>query len=281
MYDHQAAQTPLHLNRSTLRYHPCMSDPIKSFRLDGKTILITGASSGIGAILARQFAAAGGRVALAARRVERLQALADELRATGAAVTTVALDVTRADMIATALAQIEAELGIVDVLINNAGVAQPASFLKTSAETLESTMATNFTAAWNLTAEIAKRLVAAKRGGSVINIASVLGLGVGPGYSAYSASKAALISLTRSLSLEFVRYGIRVNALAPGWFITEMNEAYFATDAGLDYLKRIPPGRAGQLGELVGPALLLASDAGSYVNGVVLPVDGGHHVALV
>ncbi|MFY8062272.1 MAG: SDR family NAD(P)-dependent oxidoreductase, partial [Usitatibacteraceae bacterium] len=128
-----------------------MSDPIKSFRLDGKTILITGASSGIGAMLARQFAAAGGRVALAARRVERLQALADELRATGAAVTTVALDVTRADMIATALAQIEAELGIVDVLINNAGVAQPASFLKTSAETLESTMATNFTAAWNLT----------------------------------------------------------------------------------------------------------------------------------
>jgi len=243
-----------------------MNDPIKSFRLDGKTILITGASSGIGAMLARQFAAAGGRVALAARRVERLQALADELKATGAAVTTVSLDVTRTDMIASALAQIEAELGVVDVLINNAGVAQPASFLKTSTEALESTMATNFTAAWNLTAEVAKRLVAAKRGGSVINIASVLGLGVGPGYSAYSASKAALISLTRSLALEFVRYGIRVNALAP---------------AGREYLKRIPPGRAGQLGELVGPALLLASDAGSYVNGVVLPVDGGHHVALV
>jgi len=109
----------------------------------------------------------------------------------------------------------------------------------------------------------------------------VLGLGVGPGYSAYSASKAALISLTRSLALEFVRHGIRVNALAPGWFVTEMNEAYFATDAGREYLKRIPPARAGQLPELVGPALLLASDAGSYVNGVVLPVDGGHHVALV
>jgi len=211
---------------------------------------------------------------------EYTQWLADELKATGAAVMTVALDVTRDDMIASALAQIEAELGVVDVLINNAGVAQPASFLKTSTETLESTMATNFTAAWNLTAEVAKRLVAAKRGGSVINIASVLGLGVGPGYSAYSASKAALISLTRSLALEFVRYGIRVNALAPGWFVTEMNEAYFATDAGRDYLKRIPPGRAGQLSELVGPALLLASDAGSYVNGVVLPVDGGHHVAL-
>jgi len=272
---------PLRLNVAALRYHPCMTDPIKSFRLDGKTSLITGASSGIGAMLARQFAAAGGRVALAARRVERLQVLADELKATGAAVTTVALDVTRTETIAAALGQIEAELGVVDVLINNAGVAQPASFLKTSREALDSTMTTNFTAAWHLTAEVAKRLVAAKRGGSVINIASVLGLGVGPGYSAYSASKAALISLTRSLALEFVRYGIRVNALAPGWFVTEMNEDYFATDAGREYLKRIPPGRAGQLSELVGPALLLASDAGSYVNGVVLPVDGGHHVALV
>ncbi|MGA1423699.1 MAG: SDR family NAD(P)-dependent oxidoreductase [Steroidobacteraceae bacterium] len=258
-----------------------MNDPTKSFRLDGKTILVTGASSGIGAMFARQFAAAGGRIALAARRIERLQSLADELKATGAAVTTVALDVTQTDKIAIALDQIEAELGIVDVLINNAGVAQPASFLKTSPEALESTMATNFTAAWHLTAEVAKRLVVAKRGGSVINVASVLGLGVGPGYSAYSASKAALISLTRSLALEFVRYGIRVNAIAPGWFVTEMNEAYFATDAGREYLKRIPPARAGQLPELVGPALLLASDAGSYVNGVVLPVDGGHHVALV
>lgn len=258
-----------------------MNDPIKSFRLDGKTILVTGASSGIGAMLSRQFAAAGGRIALAARRVDRLQSLADELRSTGTSVSTVALDVTRADLIVSALDQIQNELGVVDVLINNAGVAQPATFLKTSPEALESTMATNFTAAWNLTAEVAKRLVAAKRGGSIINIASVLGLGVGPGYAAYSASKAALISLTRSLSLEFVRYGIRVNALAPGWFVTEMNEAYFASDAGRDYLKRIPPGRAGDLKELVGPALLLASDAGSYVNGVVLPVDGGHHVALV
>lgn len=266
---------------TALRYHPGMIDPTKSFRLDGKTILVTGASSGIGAMLAKQFAAAGGQVVLAARRVERLQALADELKASGGSAMTVALDVTRADQIESALTEIEAQFGVVDVLINNAGVAQPASFLKTSAETLDSTMATNFTAAWNLTAEVAKRLVAAKRSGSVINIASVLGLGVGPGYSAYSASKAALISLTRSLALEFVRYGIRVNALAPGWFVTEMNEAYFATDAGREYLKRIPPSRAGQLSELVGPALLLASDAGSYVNGVVLPVDGGHHVALV
>lgn len=158
-----------------------MNDPTKSFRLDGKTILVTGASSGIGAMFAREFAAAGGRVALAARRVERLQSLADELRAAGASVTTVALDVTQTEKIASALDQIEADLGVVDILINNAGVAQPASFLKTSADTLDSTMATNFTAAWHLTAEVAKRLVAAKRGGSIINVASVLGLGVGPG----------------------------------------------------------------------------------------------------
>jgi NAD(P)-dependent dehydrogenase (short-subunit alcohol dehydrogenase family) len=123
--------------------------------------------------------------------------------------------------------------------------------------------------------------VAARKPGSIINVASVLALGAGPGYAAYSASKAALVSMTRSLALEFVRYRIRVNALAPGWFVTEMNRDYFATAAGEEYLKKIPPGRAGQLDELVGPALLLASDAGSYVNGVTLPVDGGHSVALV
>ncbi|MEO6400591.1 MAG: SDR family oxidoreductase, partial [Vicinamibacteria bacterium] len=101
------------------------------------------------------------------------------------------------------------------------------------------------------------------------------------GYSSYSASKAALIQLTRTMALEFVRHGIRVNALAPGWFISEMNQDYFATEAGQEYIKRMPPGRTGEMSELIGPLLLLASDAGSYINGAVLPVDGGHHVALV
>jgi NAD(P)-dependent dehydrogenase (short-subunit alcohol dehydrogenase family) len=142
-------------------------------------------------------------------------------------------------------------------------------------------MATNFIAPWNICAEAAQRLVAAGKPGSIINVASVLALGAAPGYASYSASKGALVQMTRSLALEFVRHRIRVNALAPGWFVSEMNAEYFASDKGKAYIQRMPPGRTGELQELVGPALLLASDAGSYVNGVVLPVDGAHHAALV
>ena len=252
-----------------------------SFRLDGKVAMITGASSGIGARLAQSFAAAGAAVALVARRRDRLEALEQELLASGAQVVVVELDINDHAALPAAFASIEARLGVADVVINNAGIAAPATLLKTTADVLHDTMSTNFESAWHVTQEAARRLVAARKPGSIINVASVLALGAGPGYAAYSASKAALVSMTRSLALEFVRYRIRVNALAPGWFVTEMNRDYFATAAGEEYLKKIPPGRAGQLDELVGPALLLASDAGSYVNGVTLPVDGGHSVALV
>ncbi|MFM8518282.1 MAG: SDR family NAD(P)-dependent oxidoreductase [Nevskiaceae bacterium] len=259
-----------------------MTTPLlPDFRLDGKVALITGASSGIGARLAEGFAAAGATVVLAARREDRLQALAARLQSHGARAVPVALDVTDPAAIAQTFDRIAANIGIVDVLVNNAGIAEPHLYLKTTAESRDATFATNFTSAWDMSAEAAKRLIAAGRPGSIINITSVLGIGVGVGYSAYAASKAALAQLTRSMALEFVRHRIRVNALAPGWFVTEMNEQFFATAEGQDYLKKMPPGRAGQLDELVGPALLLASEAGSFVNGVVLPVDGAHHVALV
>lgn len=258
-----------------------MENPCARFGLDGKVALVTGASSGIGAEIARAFAAAGASVALAARRRERLEVLERELVATGAQAISVELDVTDHAALPAAFDLIEARLGIVDVVFNNAGIAAPATFLKTSPEAFRATMQTNFDSAWHITQEAARRLIAARKPGSIVNVASVLALGSGPGYSAYSASKAALVSLTESLALEFVRHRIRVNALAPGWFVTEMNRDYFATAAGEEYLKKIPPGRAGTLTELVGPALLLASDAGSYVNGITLPVDGGHAVALV
>jgi len=252
-----------------------------AFRLDGRVALVTGASSGIGQALALAFACAGARVALTARRADRLADLAARIGAEGGEAMAVALDVTDRAAIASAFDDVAAQFGTPDLILNNAGVAKPALFLKTDAATLDSTMATNFTAAWNVSQEAARRLVAEKRGGSIINITSVLGMGVAAGHAAYSASKAALAHATRAMALEFVRHGIRVNGIAPGWFVTEMNEDFFATDEGVAYLKKTPPGRAGRLEELVGPALLLASDAGSFVNGVILPVDGGHHTALV
>lgn len=258
-----------------------MTTAASSFRLEGRVALVTGASSGIGAALARGFAAAGAHVILAARRTDRTSALAKDIRALGQLADPVTLDVNDRASISAAFDLAIRLAGTPDIVINNAGIAEPALFLKTSDDSLQRVMQTNFFGAWNVCQEAASRLRAAQRPGSIINIASVLGLGVAPGYAAYSASKGALMMMTQSLAVEFVRFRIRVNAIAPGWFISEMNSAYFASEEGQAYIKRMPPGRTGELQELVGPALLLASDAGSYVNGVVLPVDGGHHAALV
>jgi NAD(P)-dependent dehydrogenase (short-subunit alcohol dehydrogenase family) len=256
-------------------------DPSARFRLDGRTALITGASSGIGAELARGLAAAGAHVVLGARRLERVQALAAAIAEQGGRALPVVLDVTDRNSIRAAFDTAEAQAGPVRVLVNNAGIAEPSSFLKTTDESLRRVMETNFFGAWNVAQEAAQRLAAAGHGGSIINVASVLGLGAAPGYASYAASKAALVHLTRNLALEFSARGIRVNAIAPGWFETEMNAEYFASEAGKAYASRIPGGRLGRLEELVGPVLLLASDAGAYVSGAILPVDHAHSVALV
>jgi NAD(P)-dependent dehydrogenase (short-subunit alcohol dehydrogenase family) len=255
--------------------------PPPTFRLDGCVALVTGASSGLGAAIAAGFAAAGAAVALAARREDRVSALAGRIAEAGGRAFPVRMDVNDLASIRQAFDATETALGRVGIIVNNAGIAEPKRFLATSEDSLERVMATNFYGAWNVSREGAARLVAADAPGSIINIASILGLGSAIGYASYAASKGALVQFTRTLALELVRHRIRVNALAPGWFNSEMTEAYFASDAGRAHIARMPPQRIGDPAELVGPALLLASEAGSYVNGVVLPVDGGHTVALV
>ncbi len=257
------------------------SDPTRAFRLDGRVALITGASSGVGATLATAFAAAGAHVILAARRLERIEERAAAIRAAGHLASAVSLDVTDRAAIDSVFDGVGRASGLIDIVVNNAGFAEPRTVLKTSHEVLQRTLDTNFLGAWDISRAAAQRLIAAGKPGSIINVASVLASGSAVGYGAYSASKAALLQLTTTLGLELFRHHIRVNALAPGWFVSEMNEAFFASPAGQAYRERIPPGRTGEMQELVGPALLLASDAGSYINATVLAVDGGHHAALV
>jgi len=245
----------------------------------GKVALVTGASSGLGAHFARVLAAAGATVAIAARRTGRLQSLVAELEASGAQAAAVAMDVTSAESVEQALATIESQLGVVTVLVNNAGVADAKYCLKVDEDNWDYTMEANLKGAWRVAIGVARRCEAAGQPGSIVNIASILGLRVGFGQSTYATSKAALVQLTKSMALELGGKGIRVNALCPGYFVTEMNESYLDSEAGRAMLAATPFGRSGNLAELDGPLLLLASDAGSFITGAAVPVDGGHLVS--
>lgn len=251
---------------------------IERFSLAGKVALVTGASSGIGYGLAKGLAGAGAGVVVAGRRADRLKELVEEIEGAGGQATAVKMDVTDRDSVDAAFAEGQARMGLMNVIINNAGVADPKGFLKVDEASRDFIMHTNFNGIWNVAQEGARRMVEAGQRGSIVNIASVLGLFVQRGQTAYCASKGAVIQLTRALAIDLMRYGIRVNAIAPGWFKTEINAEYFDSPAGQAYIKTMPAKRLGQLDELVGPVVLLASDASSFVNGVILPVDGAIHV---
>jgi NAD(P)-dependent dehydrogenase (short-subunit alcohol dehydrogenase family) len=247
--------------------------------LAGKTILVTGASSGIGAHLARVASAGGARVVLGARRVERLQRLAEEIREAGGEAIAVALDVTDRDSVETAFDAAETAFGVVDIVLNNAGIGNGQRVLEISEADWRAMLSTNLDGVWRVAQCAAQRLAMAGRPGSIVNIASMLGLRVGTGYSHYCAAKAGVVQLSKSLALELARYRIRVNAIAPGYFKTEMNDAYFDSDKGQAYIRdTVPMRRLGSLRELEGPFLLLASEAGAFMTGAVLAVDGGHLV---
>lgn len=250
---------------------------LPSLRLEGRRALVTGASTGLGLHFAEVLAAAGAEVVLAARRVDKLQAEAERLRATGARVHCVALDVTNGQSVKDAFADAEAELGgPVDILVNNAGVSGDSFFLNLEEEEWDFVVDTNLKGAYLVAREMAQRLVAAKQGGSIINIASILGFRVAAVLAPYCASKAGLVHLTKAMALELARYRIRVNAIAPGYIETDINRGYFDTEPGQKMLARIPMKRLGEKEELAGPLLLLASEAGAYMTGSVIEVDGGH-----
>lgn len=247
-----------------------------SFTIGDKIVLITGASSGLGRHFAEVCVEQGAAVAVAARRVDMLDELCKTLAERGGRVLPVALDVTDSASINAAVATVVGAWGGIDVLINNAGVALTQPVLDVTEQDWDTVLDTNLKGAWLVAQATAKAMIAAKRGGSIINIASITGLRVAGQIAPYAISKAGVIHLTKVLALELSRYGIRVNALAPGYIETELNRAFFASAAGQKLIGRIPQRRLGQLRELDGPLLLLASEAASYMTGSVIAVDGGH-----
>jgi NAD(P)-dependent dehydrogenase (short-subunit alcohol dehydrogenase family) len=251
-----------------------------SFPLAGKCALVTGASSGLGRHFAVTLAAAGAAVAVGARRLDRLQALAAEIGAAGGVAHPIVLDVTDATSVVTAFDEAEAALGPLDILINNAGVPSGSWFADTTDEEWRRVLDVNLDGVFRVGREAAKRMIDRRAGGAIVNIASVLGLGVLKTVAPYATSKAAVIQLTKTMALELARHRIRVNALAPGYIETELNADYLSSDAGLRMIARVPLGRAGQLGDLDGPLLLLVSDAGRYMTGSVIVVDGGQTLAI-
>jgi NAD(P)-dependent dehydrogenase (short-subunit alcohol dehydrogenase family) len=251
-----------------------------SFSLAGKCALVTGASSGLGWHFATVLAEAGAAVAVGARRLDRLQALAAEIGAAGGAAYPVELDVTDAASVVTALDAAEAALGPIDILINNAGVPSSSWFADTTDEEWRRVLDVNLDGVFRVGREVAKRMTDRGAGGAIVNIASVLGLGVLKTVASYATSKAAIIQLTKAMALELARHGIRVNALAPGYIETELNSEFLTSDAGRRMIARVPLARVGQLGDLDGPLLLLVSDAGRYMTGSVIVVDGGQTLAI-
>lgn len=250
------------------------------FSVAGRVALVTGASSGLGLHFARSLAAAGAKVALCARREERVAAEAERLRAAGAGAIGLRMDVGDGTSVEAAIDAAAAALGPIDILVNNAGITATRRFLELDAATWDSVIGTNLTGLMRVGQAVARRMAAGGRGGAIVNIASILGLRPAAQVAPYSAAKAGVISLTQTMAIELARHAIRVNALAPGYVETDLNAGFLAGPAGQGLLKRVPMRRFGRPDDLDGPLLLLVSDAGRFVTGVTLPVDGGHVLAL-
>ncbi len=261
-----------------------MGPPMKAselFSLDGRVALVTGASSGLGIQFARALADNGASVALVARRADRLATLKAEIEGKGGRAVAIEADVTDRAAMVRAFDAAEAAFGTATILVNNAGVAQhPLRVTDVSPEEWRRVLSVDLDAVFHNAQEAARRMLAAGKKGSIVNIASVLGFGVAKGTAAYAVAKAAVIQTTKALAVELAFKGVRVNAIAPGWFVTEINDKYLESEAGQALKRDIPMGRFGNPGELDGALLLLCSDAGSYMAGATIVVDGGQVVQI-
>ncbi len=241
--------------------------------LNGKAALVTGASSGLGAHFAELLARHGVAVTAAARREEAVRSVCDHIANEGGLADPLVMDVSDADSVQTALAGRR-----FDIVINNAGISTSASALDHDTATIDRIIDTNLKGAFHVAKAVAPAMREAG-GGAIVNVASILGLRVAGHVSAYAASKAGLVQLSRALALEWARFGIRVNALCPGYIETDLNRTFFATESGQALIRRIPQRRLGQMRDLDAPLLLLCSDAGRYITGTEIVVDGGHMVS--
>jgi NAD(P)-dependent dehydrogenase (short-subunit alcohol dehydrogenase family) len=249
------------------------------FDMTGKAVLITGASgNGLGRNFAEALAKAGATVVVAARREEPLKALADAIAASGGKAHAVKMDVTDMGSVRDGVAEAVRLTGGLDGLINNSGVVGRVPLLEQTAEAWKRIIDTNLNGVWAVGCEVARGMVERDKGGSIVNIGSLLSFRQSPGNTAYAVSKAAVVQLTQQMALEWTEHNIRVNALAPGYFETDLNRDFLRSEQGQKILKRIPMGRTGNLPELTGAMLLLLSDAGSYITGSTISVDGGHRV---
>jgi NAD(P)-dependent dehydrogenase (short-subunit alcohol dehydrogenase family) len=244
-------------------------------RLDGKTALVTGASSGLGTRFATTLAAAGAHVVLAARRTDRLEALAEEIGRAGGHARAISMDVTDVASVRAGVAAAESTLGSLDILVNNSGVSVTKRAGDVEEADYDFVMDTNAKGAFFVAQAAGRAMIAAKRPGRIINIASAAGLRVLGQLSVYCMSKAAVIHMTRALALEWGRYGINVNALCPGYIETEINRDYWETDGGKKLVAMLPRRRVGKPEDLDGLLLLLASEHSGFVNGAVIAADDG------
>ncbi|WP_439575808.1 SDR family NAD(P)-dependent oxidoreductase [Phreatobacter sp.] len=248
--------------------------------MTGRVALVTGAGTGLGARFCMALAERGAAVVAVARRADKVEGVAEAIRAAGGSAVAVSGDVTDTASIAAAFDAAEAAFGTVDAVVANAGIALAGRAAEMSDEDWRRTMATNLDGVFFTNREAAQRMLKAGRHGAIVNIASILGYGVGKGNASYATSKAAVIQLTQALALEWAFKGIRVNAIAPGYVVTDINRDYLTSGKGAEMTREIPVGRFGREEDLDGALLLLLSDAGAFMTGTTITVDGGQRIGL-